>query len=49
MFAGEHYLGKPADFTDKIITRRVGLVQRIPGFCDKQLDLGTAEWVQRFP
>lgn len=39
MFAGEHYLGKPADFTDKIITRRVGLVKQIDGFCDKQYDL----------
>jgi cyclopropane fatty-acyl-phospholipid synthase-like methyltransferase len=39
MFAGEHYLGKPADFTDKIITRRVGLVNRIAGFTNKNYSL----------
>ncbi len=39
LFEGEHYLGKPADATDRIITRRVELVNAIPGFCDKNLDL----------
>lgn len=39
LFTGEHYLGRPADSTDKIITRRVGLVKAIPGFCDKNLEL----------
>ncbi|MFN8285849.1 MAG: class I SAM-dependent methyltransferase [Chitinophagales bacterium] len=39
LFKGEHYLGRPADSTDKIITRRVGLVKAIPGFCDKNLEL----------
>ena len=34
-----HYLGRPADFTDKIITRRVNLVKQIPGFCGKGYDL----------
>ncbi len=34
-----HYLGRPADFTDKIITRRVNLVKQIPGFCGKAYDL----------
>ncbi len=39
LFEGEHYLGRPADQTDKIISRRVELVKDIPGFCSKQLDL----------
>lgn len=39
LFDGAHYLGRPADSTDKIITRRVGLVKQIPSFCNKQLDL----------
>lgn len=39
LFEGEHYLGRPADSTDKIITRRVGLVKAIPGFCNKELEL----------
>lgn len=39
LFEGEHYLGRPADHTDKIITRRVELVKQIPGFCNKELQL----------
>lgn len=39
LFDGEHYLGKPANQTDKIITRRVDLVKAIPGFCGKDLNL----------
>lgn len=39
LFEGEHYLGRPADHTDKIITRRVDLVKAIPGFCNKNMDL----------
>ena len=39
LFEGAHYLGRPADHTDKIITRRVELVKEIPGFCDKNLRL----------
>ncbi len=39
LFEGEHYLGRPADSTDKIITRRVELVKEIPGFCNKDLKL----------
>ena len=39
LFEGEHYLGRPADYTDKIISRRVELVKQIPGFCDKDLNL----------
>ena len=34
-----HYLGRPADFTDKIITRRINLVKQIPGFCGKAYDM----------
>ena len=39
LFEGSHYLGRPADYTDKIITRRIDLVKQIPGFCDKNLRL----------
>ena len=39
LFEGEHYLGRPADATDKIISRRVELVKQIPGFCNKELSL----------
>lgn len=39
LFEGEHYLGRPADHTDKIITRRVDLVKAIPGFCNKDMEL----------
>lgn len=39
LFDGEHYLGKPANTTDKIITRRINLVKSIPGFCDKNKNL----------
>lgn len=39
----EHYLGRPADVTDKIITRRIELVEAYPGFTGKHythLDIG---------
>ena len=39
LFEGEHYLGRPADYTDKIISRRVELMKQIPGFCNKELSL----------
>ena len=39
MFDGEHYLGKPADFTDVIISRRVNLVNQIPAFTNTDLEL----------
>jgi len=39
LFEGEHYLGRPADSTDKIIVRRAQLVKEIPGFCNKDLSL----------
>lgn len=34
-----HYLGRPADFDDKIITRRLNLVKAIPNFVGKDLTL----------
>ena len=39
MFVDEHYLGKPADFTDVIISRRINLVNQIPNFTDKNFEL----------
>lgn len=39
LFEGQHYLGRPADQTDKIITRRTDLVKQIPGFCGKDKTL----------
>ena len=39
LFKGNHYLGRPADHNDKIITRRVELVKAIPDFCNKNLNL----------
>ena len=34
-----HYLGRPADFEDKIIVRRLNLVHKIPNFTGKDLTL----------
>ena len=34
-----HYLGRPADFTDKIIQRRLNLVNKIPNFTGQNLTL----------
>ncbi len=39
LFEGEHYLGRPAETSDKIISRRVDLVKEIPGFCNKEMNL----------
>jgi len=39
LFDGAHYLGRPADTTDRIISRRVELVQQIPNFCNKEASL----------
>src|SRR5579863_4074092 len=39
LFEGGHYLGKPADKEDKIISRRVELVKNITGFCNRNLRL----------
>lgn len=34
-----HYLGRPADFEDRIISRRIRLVESVPGFIDADLNL----------
>ncbi len=34
-----HYLGRPADFDDRIVHRRVRLVEQVPGFTGKDLEL----------
>ena len=39
LFEGEHYLGRPADSTDKIISRRVELTKAIPNFCNQEMSL----------
>lgn len=36
---GGHYLGRPADFNDRIVTRRVRLVEQIDGFVGTDLEL----------
>jgi 2-polyprenyl-3-methyl-5-hydroxy-6-metoxy-1,4-benzoquinol methylase len=38
-FSSDHYLGRPADFTDLIVRRRVELVRQISGFTGKQYTL----------
>ncbi|RYF94559.1 MAG: hypothetical protein EOO00_05205, partial [Chitinophagaceae bacterium] len=37
LFRDEHYLGKPADDEDKIISRRIKLIERYPEFFNKTL------------
>lgn len=39
LFRDEHYLGRPADLTDKIVSRRVELTRLIPNFLSKNYDL----------
>lgn len=39
LFEQGHYLGKPADFKDVIISRRTDLVLKIPGFTGQDLEL----------
>jgi 2-polyprenyl-3-methyl-5-hydroxy-6-metoxy-1,4-benzoquinol methylase len=39
LFVDDHYLGRPADFADKIVERRVRLVERFPGFTGRDLSL----------
>jgi 2-polyprenyl-3-methyl-5-hydroxy-6-metoxy-1,4-benzoquinol methylase len=34
-----HYIGRPADFNDRIIQKRIKLVKNIPNFIGKELDL----------
>lgn len=49
--ADEHYLGRPADVTDKIITRRIEIVEQYPGFNGKgytHLDIGCGNGATMF-
>jgi SAM-dependent methyltransferase len=39
LFQDTHYLGKPADDVDKIITRRINILERYPEFFDPAADL----------
>jgi 2-polyprenyl-3-methyl-5-hydroxy-6-metoxy-1,4-benzoquinol methylase len=39
LFRDEHYLGRPADLADKIVSRRIELTREIPRFFDKELEL----------
>jgi 2-polyprenyl-3-methyl-5-hydroxy-6-metoxy-1,4-benzoquinol methylase len=46
-----HYLGRPADFTDILIQRRVQLVEKIPGFVGSEralLDIGCGNGASMF-
>ena len=46
-----HYLGRPADFTDKIVVRRINIVKQIPNFCGKEyelLDIGCGNGASTF-
>ena len=36
---GGHYLGRPADFDDRIVSRRVRLVEQVPDFIGPNLEL----------
>ncbi|HRP56958.1 methyltransferase domain-containing protein, partial [Agriterribacter sp.] len=51
LFTGEHYLGRPADVTDRIVRRRVALLENYPGFTGKQydhLDIGCGNGASMF-
>lgn len=39
LFDGDHYLGKPADFNDLLIQRRLNLLRQIKGFVGNELNL----------
>jgi 2-polyprenyl-3-methyl-5-hydroxy-6-metoxy-1,4-benzoquinol methylase len=39
LFEENHYLGKPADDTDRIITRRIEILEEFPEFYGKELSL----------
>jgi len=39
LFQDTHYLGKPADDVDKIITRRINILNQYPEFFDREADL----------
>lgn len=51
LFDQAHYLGRPADLTDKIVSRRIHLVEQFPGFTGKQytyLDIGCGNGASMF-
>jgi 2-polyprenyl-3-methyl-5-hydroxy-6-metoxy-1,4-benzoquinol methylase len=39
LFVEGHYLGKPAEFTDRIILKRIALTEQIKDFCGQDLTL----------
>ena len=39
LFEEDHYLGKPADDTDRIITRRIEILEKSPEFFGQDLNL----------
>ncbi len=51
LFVGDHYLGRPADFTDKIVQRRIKLVEQFPDFVGPDyelLDIGCGNGASMF-
>jgi 2-polyprenyl-3-methyl-5-hydroxy-6-metoxy-1,4-benzoquinol methylase len=39
LFEGEHYLGKPADFDDLLVHRRINILKQFKAFWDSQCDI----------
>lgn len=39
LFEGEHYLGKPADAQDLLVSRRIKILERFQGYFDKNAEL----------
>ncbi len=51
LFEQEHYLGRPADVTDKIVSRRIELIEQFPDFTGKAyslLDIGCGNGASMF-
>lgn len=51
LFSENHYLGRPADIADKIVSRRVRLLEQYPGFTGKEfthLDIGCGNGASMF-
>jgi 2-polyprenyl-3-methyl-5-hydroxy-6-metoxy-1,4-benzoquinol methylase len=51
LFADGHYLGRPADFDDRIVQRRIRLVREIRDFCGRDfslLDIGCGNGASLF-
>ncbi len=38
LFESDHYLGKPAELNDKIISRRLNILRQVPNFCGTDLE-----------